>query len=108
MASLIRRQEHPVNVDYNAWALQELDDTQVPVLFPEGFESGRFLSAHPGRLDLYSAGHTHTASLTVDGQHHLFFGQVARQGDGGRTDARGDRIVGRAGRLAGASGVHRP
>jgi hypothetical protein len=36
------------------------------VLFPEGFESGTFLTAHPGRLDFYSAGHTHTASLTVE------------------------------------------
>ncbi len=66
LADLIRRQEYPVNVDYNGWALQDFDDTQVPVLFPEGFESGTFLTAHPGRLDFYSAGHTHTASLTVE------------------------------------------
>ncbi|CAM5656012.1 hypothetical protein [Streptomyces purpurascens] len=66
MASLIRRQEYPVNVDYNGWALQDFDDTQVPVLFPEDFDSGTFLTAHPGRLDFYSAGHTHTASLTVE------------------------------------------
>ncbi|MCT9138459.1 hypothetical protein [Streptomyces violarus] len=66
MASLIRRQECPVNVDHNGWALQDFDDTQVPVLFPEGFEGGTFLTGHPGRLDFYSAGHTHTASLTVE------------------------------------------
>lgn len=37
MARLIRRQEYPVKVDYGGWALQDFDDTQVPVLFPEGF-----------------------------------------------------------------------
>ncbi|MEV0635221.1 hypothetical protein AB0I77_09700 [Streptomyces sp. NPDC050619] len=66
MAVLIRRQEYPVHVDYNGWALQDFDDTQVPVLFPEGFEGDTFLAAHPGRLDFLSAGHTHTASLAVE------------------------------------------
>ncbi|GGR08958.1 hypothetical protein GCM10010280_65960 [Streptomyces pilosus] len=45
---------------------QDFDDSQVPVLFPEGFESGPCLTAHPGRRDFYSAGPTHTASLTVE------------------------------------------
>ncbi|MEU7665029.1 hypothetical protein [Streptomyces lincolnensis] len=66
MASLIKCQEYPVLVDYNGWALQDFDDTQVPMLFPEGFEGDTFLAAHPGRLDFLSAGHTHTASLTVE------------------------------------------
>lgn len=66
MAGLMRRQAYPVNVDYGGWALQDFDDTQVPVLFPEGFEGDAFLTAHPGRLDFRSAGHTHTASLEVE------------------------------------------
>ncbi|MER8220759.1 hypothetical protein ABTZ58_09240 [Streptomyces sp. NPDC094143] len=66
MAELIRCQDYPVSVDYGGWALQDFDDSQVPVLFPEGYESGVFLTAHPGRLDFHSAGHTHTASVTVE------------------------------------------
>lgn len=30
-------------VDCGVWALQDLDDSQVPVLFPEEFEHGPFL-----------------------------------------------------------------
>lgn len=66
MAGLIRSQEYPVNVDYHGWALEDADDRQVPVPFPEGFEGGTFLAAHPGRLDFHSAGHTHTVSLRVE------------------------------------------
>lgn len=66
MPNLIRRQEVAVEVDYGGWALQDWDDTQVPVLFPGGFERGALLTARPGRLDFTSAGHTHTAGLTVE------------------------------------------
>lgn len=66
MADLISRREYPVLVDYGGWALQDVDDSQVPVLFPENWEHGPFLSAHPGRLDFTSAGHTHEAALTVE------------------------------------------
>jgi hypothetical protein len=64
--NLIRRQETSVEVDFGAWALQDWDDTQVPVTFPGEFERGPFLSAREGRLDFTSAGHTHTATLTVE------------------------------------------
>jgi hypothetical protein len=47
VASLIGRQEHAVNVDYHGWALQDFDDAQVPVLFPEGFETGTFPYCSP-------------------------------------------------------------
>lgn len=53
-------------VDFNGWALQDWDDTQVPVIFPGDFQSDAFLSTHPGRLDFSSAGHTHTASLITE------------------------------------------
>ncbi|WP_405606656.1 hypothetical protein [Streptomyces sp. NBC_00076] len=66
MPNLIRRQEVSAEVDFGVWALQDCDDTQVPVTFPGGFERGPFLSAREGGLDFTSAGHTHTASLTVE------------------------------------------
>lgn len=66
MAELISRQEHDVEVDFWGFALQDADDRQVPVRFPEGFQRGTFLAAHPGRLDFTSAAHTHTASFTVE------------------------------------------
>ncbi|WP_369190854.1 hypothetical protein [Streptomyces sp. R08] len=63
---LVRRQEVPVMVDFHGWALQDWDDTQVPVTFPGNFQRNSFLSTHPGRLDFSSAGHTHTACLTIE------------------------------------------
>ncbi|MGV9567298.1 hypothetical protein [Streptomyces sp. NPDC003480] len=66
MAELVSRQEYPVEVDHGGFALQDWDDRQVPVQFPEGFQHGVFLAAHPGRLDFTSAGHTHTAALAVE------------------------------------------
>jgi hypothetical protein len=66
MAELVRRQHLNADVGYHAFALQESDDADLPVPFPDGFQRGVFLNAFPGRLDLYSAGHTHTASVTVE------------------------------------------
>ncbi|MCZ1005433.1 hypothetical protein O1L68_00120 [Streptomyces lydicus] len=66
MAELIRRQELDVEVDFYGFCLQEVDDTQVPLEYPEGRKRGAFLSVHEGRLDVESAGHTHTASLTAE------------------------------------------
>ncbi|CAL9294854.1 hypothetical protein SUDANB66_02400 [Streptomyces sp. SudanB66_2053] len=34
--------------------------------FPDDYESGVFLNGFPGRLDFYSGGHTHTATLIVE------------------------------------------
>ncbi|MET9453377.1 hypothetical protein [Streptomyces cinerochromogenes] len=53
-------------VGYHAFALQESDDAFLDLEFPDEFDFGTFLSTHPGRLDITSAGHTHTASLTVE------------------------------------------
>ncbi|MEV6839058.1 hypothetical protein AB0N17_31870 [Streptomyces sp. NPDC051133] len=66
MAELVSRQQYPVDVDHGGFALEDADDRHVPVRFPEGFEPDAFLSAHPGRLDFTSAGHTHTADVTVE------------------------------------------
>ncbi|MEU0048422.1 hypothetical protein ABZ299_12305 [Streptomyces sp. NPDC006184] len=66
MAELVSRRQYPVEVDHGGFALEDADDRHVPVGFPEDFERDVFLSAHPGRLDFMSAGHTHTADLTVE------------------------------------------
>ncbi|MFD9904496.1 hypothetical protein [Streptomyces sp. NPDC059063] len=66
MAELISREEVPVEVDFYGLALEDWDDSQVPIPFPEDWEQGPFLTAHPGRLSFTSAGHTHTASVTIE------------------------------------------
>ncbi|MGW2233371.1 hypothetical protein [Streptomyces sp. NPDC001759] len=67
MAELIRQQELDVEVDFYGFALQDVDDTQVPVEYPEGREAdSAFLTAREGRLDIKSAGHTHTATLSAE------------------------------------------
>ncbi|WP_234342684.1 hypothetical protein [Streptomyces sp. NRRL B-3648] len=53
-------------MSYYAFALQESDDAFLALEFPDEFDFGAFLSTHPGRLDITSAGHTHTASLAVE------------------------------------------
>ncbi|MFF3663688.1 hypothetical protein [Streptomyces olivochromogenes] len=67
MAELIQHQKLYVEVDFYGFALQDLDDAQVPLEYPEGREvGGAFLTAHEGRLDIESAGHTHTAAMTAE------------------------------------------
>ncbi|PJE97221.1 hypothetical protein CUT44_13695 [Streptomyces carminius] len=65
----MRRQEIEVLVDFHGFALQEADDIQVPLPFPEGrTESSEpaFLVPYEMRLDIHSAGHTHTAVLVAE------------------------------------------
>ncbi|MFF4041153.1 hypothetical protein [Streptomyces sp. NPDC001816] len=67
MAELIRQQDADVEVDFNGFALQDVDDTLVPLEYPEGREpGGAFLTAREARLDIESAGHTHTATLATE------------------------------------------
>ncbi|WP_217201439.1 hypothetical protein [Streptomyces buecherae] len=68
MVSVVCRQSIEILVDYSGFALQEEDDTQVPVVYPEGrVELGTsFLSSHSMRVDVESAGHTHDALLAVE------------------------------------------
>ncbi|MEU6672165.1 hypothetical protein, partial [Streptomyces sp. NPDC046727] len=66
MAQLVREQRIDVFVSDYAFGLQESDDAFLDLLFPDDFEFGTFLSTHPRRLDVTSAGHTHTASVTVE------------------------------------------
>ncbi|GHC73197.1 hypothetical protein [Streptomyces flavofungini] len=66
MAELISREGVPVEVDYYGLAVEDWDDSQIPVPFPEDWEQGPFLTTHPGRLSFTSAGHTHTATMTFE------------------------------------------
>ncbi|MFF3334110.1 hypothetical protein ACFYWX_31925 [Streptomyces sp. NPDC002888] len=66
MAELVLQQHLNADVGYHAFGFQESDDAELPVPFPDGFARGVFLNAFPGRLDIYSAGHTHTASVDVE------------------------------------------
>jgi hypothetical protein len=66
MAELVRQQRLDADVEYHGFGFQESDDGDLPVPFPDDFAGGVFLNAFPGRLDIYSAGHTHTASVIVE------------------------------------------
>ncbi|MER7722034.1 hypothetical protein ABTX99_34815 [Streptomyces flaveolus] len=66
MARLVRRQRVSAYVGYYAFGLQESDDAALPVPFPDDFRRGAFLRTHPGRLDITSGGHTHTATVDVE------------------------------------------
>ncbi|MEU9146541.1 hypothetical protein [Streptomyces sp. NPDC048349] len=65
MAGLLWQQELDARVEFRSFGFQEADDSAVPVPFPDDFEWGVFLRAHVRRFDVFSAGHTHTASLHV-------------------------------------------
>lgn len=70
MAALVRTQRGRVEVKLFAFCLQERDEDAVPVLLPENWHAqGGFLTACGGRLDVSSAGHTHTADQA--GAHRI-------------------------------------
>ncbi|MFD5557799.1 hypothetical protein ACFWIA_28660 [Streptomyces sp. NPDC127068] len=66
MGVMVRCQELEVEVDHYGFAFQDVDDTVVPVEYPEGRGSGALLTEFPGRLDVESAGHTHVAAMLVE------------------------------------------
>lgn len=76
MAVLLRQQHIDADVGYHGFGLQESDDGDLPIPFPDDFAQGVFLNAFPGRLDIYSAGHTHTAAVDVE----VWDGQPPAQG----------------------------
>ncbi|MEU9233499.1 hypothetical protein [Streptomyces subrutilus] len=65
MATLLGQQELEARVEFRSFGFQESDDSVVPVPFPDDFQWGVFLYGHVRRFDVFSAGHTHTASLAV-------------------------------------------
>ncbi|MFF4258427.1 hypothetical protein ACFY1L_45290 [Streptomyces sp. NPDC001663] len=66
LAELVRQQHLDADVEYHGFGFQESDDGDLPVPFPDDFADEVFLNAFPGRLDVCSAGHTHTAWVTVE------------------------------------------
>jgi hypothetical protein len=66
MAELVRQQHLDADVGHHGFGLQESDDGDLPVPFPDDFKQGVFLNDFPGRLDIYSGGHTHTAAVTIE------------------------------------------
>ncbi|WP_328394564.1 hypothetical protein OHS70_06455 [Streptomyces sp. NBC_00390] len=66
MAKLVRQVRFGADVGYHGFCLQESDDAVLPVPYPDGSVFGRFLTLFPGRIDIFSAGHTHTAAVTAE------------------------------------------
>ncbi|WP_432066869.1 hypothetical protein [Streptomyces sp. C10-9-1] len=66
MARLVRRQRVSAYVGYHVFGLQDSDDGELPVPFPDDVDASAFLGVHPGRLDITSGGHTHTATVDVE------------------------------------------
>ncbi|OEJ36154.1 hypothetical protein AR457_33685 [Streptomyces agglomeratus] len=66
MAQVVRRQRVNAYLGYFAFGLQDSDDAALPVPFPDDFARGVFVGSHPGRLDITSGGHTHTATVDVE------------------------------------------
>lgn len=65
MVELVQEQRLDVFVDSFAFSFQESWDADLPIAFPDAFDADVFVNAFPGRVDLCSAGHTHTAAVTV-------------------------------------------
>lgn len=68
MAVLVRQQSVEIPVDFYGFSLQDGDDTQVPVPFPDDSpdEDADLLTPFEGRVDVRSAGHTHGALLKAE------------------------------------------
>lgn len=66
MAELIQRVRFGADVGYHSFCLQESDDAALPVPYPHDAAFGQFLTVFPGRIDIFSAGHTHTAVVTAE------------------------------------------
>ncbi|MEU7581010.1 hypothetical protein AB0B50_25790 [Streptomyces sp. NPDC041068] len=65
MADPVQEQLFDVFVDNYAFAFVESWDAELPVEFPDGFDADVFVNAFPGRVDVSSAGDTHTVAMTV-------------------------------------------
>ncbi|MFF1378709.1 hypothetical protein [Streptomyces sp. NPDC058308] len=85
MAGLVQEQRLDVFVDSYAFAFVESWDAELPVEFPDAFNSDVFVNAFPGRVDVCSAGNTHTAAVTVQ-----VWGETPPAEDGSAWDAQGE------------------
>jgi hypothetical protein len=66
VTELVQQVKFDVDVGYHSFCLQESDDADLPVPYPDDTVFGQFLTAFPGRIDVFSAGHTHTAAVTAE------------------------------------------
>jgi hypothetical protein len=65
-AKLLRQVGLEPEVDFYGLCLQDADLAQVPVPYPGERVMEGFITAHQGRVDLESAGHTHTAVMRAE------------------------------------------
>jgi hypothetical protein len=65
-AKLLRHVGLEPEVDFYGLCLQDADLAQVPVPYPGERATEGFITAHQGRVDLESAGHTHTAVMRAE------------------------------------------
>ncbi|MET9800132.1 hypothetical protein [Streptomyces sp. NPDC006368] len=63
---LVRRQRIEPEIDFYGLCLQDADLSRVPEPYPGARVSEDFLHPHAGRVDIESAGHTHTAVMTAE------------------------------------------
>ncbi|MEW2576792.1 hypothetical protein [Streptomyces syringium] len=68
MPTLLRDQTIDVRVDFGGFGLQDTDYDALPLPYPDErvVDQAPFLSAFEGRVDVESAAHTHTATLTFE------------------------------------------
>ncbi|MER6145438.1 hypothetical protein ABT174_36355 [Streptomyces sparsogenes] len=66
MAALVQQQVFDVRVSHHAFCFQDSDESLVPVEYPDEYEWGRFLNVRHGRIDFFSGGHTHIATVCVE------------------------------------------
>ncbi|MGW0531114.1 hypothetical protein [Streptomyces sp. NPDC003032] len=65
MVALVQEQRLEVFVDDFTFAFQESWDAELPVEYPDGINVDVFVNTFPGRVDVTSAGHIHTAEVLV-------------------------------------------
>ncbi|WP_367435148.1 hypothetical protein [Streptomyces celluloflavus] len=68
MADRLGRQEFPFLIEFSHFSLQESAEEHVPEPYPDGRDpaGGSFLTTRVGRIDVESAGHTHTTTLVYE------------------------------------------
>ncbi|MFD3579561.1 hypothetical protein [Streptomyces sp. NPDC058644] len=65
MVARVREQRLEVFVDDFTFTFQESWDAELPVEYPDGINVAAFVNTFPGRVDVTSAGHFHTAEVKV-------------------------------------------
>ncbi|MBH1938931.1 hypothetical protein I5Q34_32520 [Streptomyces sp. AV19] len=70
MPDLVSKQLLHIPIDFYGFALQDIDDSAVPVPYPDDVDPelnpAGFLTFHEGRIDVQSAGHTHEIRFVAE------------------------------------------